>query len=743
LSREKNFLLGHGERLTANVEVPSGGGAKKPPYTLAQAKDRIKQKLLSASKELNAIPQNACPKNEVVALVTMHPRYNSKSDFPEELFRSVGLRSVGSRSTKVKPEEWGVKKHPEGQVVTEQIFVAGTKNAFNQIPEKINSWKETEKPAVQISRIEDFLPFAAQDKIKLIPSDCDELLLEVVLHNDGSKAIIDAFEAYVYQLDSKPIMDRLMDVRGLTFIPVRAPTSKTFDLAQFSFLRVIRKMPGLRPIVFNDLRSVTMTDVILPEEKSLNSNVRAVIFDGGVPNSVNLSKWVTSIDPVNIGPPSLEWTKHGVAVTSALLFGSISQPKLPIPFCNIDHVRVMDKRGSSTNDQEILDVLNRILEHLDKNANKYHFVNISFGPDLVVADDEVTAWTAALDEKLSKIDMLTAVAVGNDGELDAIDGLNRIKPPSDGVNVLAVGSCDQNGKRASYSCIGPGRRPGFVKPDGLAFGGTDETPFMVLSASSKPMAWGTFGTSFASPNALRTAIGVKSYIGDDIFQRTIRALMIHRADSLGHSMIEVGWGYFESDVSRLITCEDDEVLVLYQGELPVGKHLRAPIPMPKSQIEGMITITATLVIASETDPEHPGAYTRSGLEVVFRPHMDKFNKSKEGQHSKHPKTKSFFSAKNMYGETEYELREDGHKWEPCLKNAQSFKSSSLKDPCLDIYYHHREGVAITKDRKPIPYSLVISVKAPEAPDFYNQIVRAYTNILIPLRPQVQILVHSQ
>lgn len=410
------------------------------------------------------------------------------------------------------------------------------------------------------------------------------------------------------------------------------------------------------------------------------------------------------------------------------------------PFCNVDHIRVLEQGGSY--DLEILDVLDRILNHLDNHPIKYDFVNLSLGPSRPLNDNEVTLWTAALDERLSVNDILVTVAVGNDGEKDRIKGGNRIQPPSDGVNILAVGACDSNDaswNRASYSCIGPGRRPGLIKPDGVAFGGTRKNPFMAITPSSKPSASANMGTSYASPLALRSAVGIKAYLGNEIAQRTIRALLIHRADSCNHPKEHVGWGRFGTNISDLITCEDDEAFIVYQGELPIGIHLRAPLPIPEG-LAGTIIITATIVIASEIDPQHPGAYTRSGLEVTFRPHAEKFKKQQNGNQSKHPQSKSFFSAKGMYGKGECNLREDGYKWEPCLKNSKQFRANSLYKPCFDIYYHSREESSKTKTSKQIPYSLIISIKAPKIPDFYNQVVRTYSNILVPLRPQVQITV---
>jgi len=99
-------------------------------------------------------------------------------------------------------------------------------------------------------------------------------------------------------------------------------------------------------------------------------------------------------------------------------------------------------------------------------------------------------------------------------------------------------------------------------------------------------------------------------------------------------------------------------------------HLRAPIPLPKGALTGKIEIAATLLIAPEVDPGHPSTYTRSGLEVAFRPNKSRSELTRTSrrkkQQSKHPKTDTFFSKKKMLGGPEYVCREGGHKWEPCL-----------------------------------------------------------------------------
>jgi len=53
---------------------------------------------------------------------------------------------------------------------------------------------------------------------------------------------------------------------------------------------------------------------------------------------------------------------------------------------------------------------------------------------------------------------VATVATGNDGEADADLKLNRIQPPSDGVNVLSIGSAtsmDRNGGAVTIAALAP------------------------------------------------------------------------------------------------------------------------------------------------------------------------------------------------------------------------------------------------------------------------------------------------
>ena len=160
-----------------------------------------------------------------------------------------------------------------------------------------------------------------------------------------------------------------------------------------------------------------------------------------------------------------------------------------------------------------------------------------------------------------------------------------------------------------------------------------------------------------------------------------------------------------------------------------------------------MAITATICYATAVDPEDPCSYTRSGLEVAFRPHGEKFSKVKdEGGgnlvDSTHPKTDSFFQLRDY--STEKERRRDAHKWETVLHRCKTKRASSLKDPVFDIHFAPRAYGAIAPAHmtEKIRYALVITVRSKNTPNLYDQIVQRYRTQLRPLVPVVQIPIRT-
>ena len=751
-----NFLLGFGERLTEKIDPPRKPTTKKHPYRFEEARERLAPRIQRAVAEIEELPPAACPHDESVAAITLHPAYLAKTSFPSGLLRNVGLEPLGSRSRQVvpdkgaklpkkKPDDVATKKQEPVPSLTADLFVSGSRRAFHRWAETFGEWTESQDGAEEIIRVEDVRSVAPAEKIRPMRSATDNPLLEVVLHS-GEDYVLAGFRDFLKGLDIRLDLDRRIQVQGLCFMPVKVPKKLHEKMATFSFLRVAREMPSLRqlrPVAWTGMtRSAPVGFAVdTPKLEPLNKNLRVAVFDGGVPQDTFPKELVRNKDVPKIGDAVPESVAHGLGVTSALLFGSLERGEPAAqPFSSIDHYRVIDKNTVHDPQGHYFDVLTRIMDALRQNP--YDFVNLSLGPDLPIEDDEVHVWTASLDEHFSRGKTLVTVAAGNSGEDDWEAGNARIQAPADAVNVLCIGASDsfkKRWKRATYSSIGPGRSPGRVKPEVVAFGGSQGHPFWVLNPHKKGHAAPIYGTSFASPSALRAAIGVKTFLGTVLQTLALKALLIHHSEDAGHDQREVGWGRIPAEIENLILCPDGTAHILYQGELEPGRYLRARIPLPSTGLSGKITISATFCYATETDPQDPLNYTRAGLEIAFRPDKDKFNVTDFGP-SKNPATKPFFSSKAYAPEEE--LRRDAHKWEPCLKASKTFRANTLNDPMFDIHYNARRGGASDRAAKSIPYALVVTLDAKHMPDIYNKIALRYRTQLQELKPVIQIPVRT-
>ncbi|MBJ2126592.1 S8 family peptidase [Flavobacterium sp. IB48] len=743
---KRNFLLGKGERLTEPVIVPSGGGAKESPYTFYEAKERLQPMLDNLADKVRSLPDDICPGGLTVATITLNPEYIAKSYHPTELLRSVGLTSIGSRKRTITPEKKSKNREPLSASTTE-LFVVGQKATFIRWANQFNTWDQTMPGANQIVEIEQINFLDSEDKLKSITSDKNESVFEIVLHgveDHLENAYLIAFKKYLHSLGVEASFDKRFFAGKLIFVELKAPSSLANDIAKFSLVRVVRTMPSLRLLkpIFRS-SGISSGKVLYHDLTPLDSNIKTAIFDGGIPDDHPICKWATPYDTSGCGPSAPELEEHGVSVTSAFLFGHIIPGKvLPRPYSYVDHYRVLDNLPGQ-NPYELYDVLDRIIDVLS--TSEYDFVNLSLGPSLPIDDDEVHAWTAVLDEFLSKGSILATVAVGNDGEGDPTINANRVQVPSDCVNALAIGACDtpdQFWERASYSSIGPGRSPGLIKPDLVDFGGSVGRPFLVTDLDGINLLQ-TGGTSFAAPSTLRLASGIKAHFGGSLNALAIRTLLIHSSESSELPKFEVGWGRVARDLEGIVICEDHVMRVVYQGRISAAKYLRAPIPLPPGPISGMVKIKATLCYATPVDPHCPDNYTRSGLEPFFRPNKNRKRKVEEGEaEPMHALTKPFFAKARKGFETEEDLRIDAFKWENCMHYEGRFQGSSLDEPLFDIHYNARaEGHNDTRVQE-LDYALVVTVEAPKVKDLYDQVVRRYATQLEQLQPIIDIPIRT-
>jgi len=623
---------------------------------------------------------------------------------------------------------------PSKLTSTAEFFVASTRRNFDKLPDLVAELDVDDPAAEQLRRFEDFQDFTAESKLRSIPDGNRLPWLEVVLHTGSVKSadyIIAGFRNYLKGMNISVDLDRRLHVGNLCFLPLQAPRGMVNEIARYSFLRVVRGMPKLRPphVTRSISQSVFLGPNAVPSGQPIDPGLRIAIFDGGVGENPVMNRYVNSWRSPGLEKPAPKYEEHGHMVTGAVLFGPIENPNsLPIPFGVADHYRVLDVNTDS-NDDQLFDVIHRIETAILE--RKPEFIVLSIGPDMVI-DDEPHIWTSKLDQLLSGGDILAAVAVGNSGEADQAKGLHRIQVPSDAVNSLSIGACDSRGNkwaRAPYSSIGPGRSPGRVKPDVLAFGGSKDEPFYVLSQKSPGEVVPQFGTSFAGPLAMRTAAGIRAYLGAYMKPLVLKALLINRSHRNEQPLTETGWGRIEEDVESLITCADNEAVIIYQGELDPGNYWAAEIPWPDGEIKGNVEIRATFCFACQTDPEHPVHYTRAGLEVVFRPDSRKFLNPK----AQLPASETLFGKIKPYA-TELELRKDAHKWETTIHGIKRKRANKIHKPSLQIHYNARSRGSSTSTAKNVPYALVLTVHADKDAKFYDRVLQKYRQELVVLQP---------
>ncbi len=738
---QMNFLLGKGERLTEDIEIRSGGGPKKQPYTFGEAHKRLMPMLGQAVSDINDLPADACPQDQAILSLTLHPEYVAKSYFPSKLLNEIGMTVAGSRPRKLTPVKLSGKRRSH-EIATTELFTLASRSAIRTWSNNFPNWNEFHRSAKDLIAIEAITTPKPIEKIKVALSDSEVRSLEVVLYASEIQArnrILKEFASFLEFRGIPNEFGRRFFAKGLCFLEIEAPMERIEEIATFAVVRAVRPMPKLR-IPNPAVRSTNLPTTLpqFPDEPPVSNSVSVAIFDCGIPKNHPISRWVNLYEFPGMVSASRELESHGVAVTSAALFGHINSPQAILsPYSTIDHYRVVDE-DPDQNPLELYEVLDRIESVLL--ANFYDFVNLSIGPRLPIEDDEVHAWTAVLDEHLARYSTLTTIAVGNDGESDSLLELDRVQVPSDCVNALAIGACDSPGaiwQHASYSSVGPGRSPGLMKPDLVDFGGVYDFPFSVLSSDLTPKLTATCGTSLAAPSVLRVAIGVRTHLGRSLSILAIRALLIHTADRGDHELKHVGWGRVARSLDDIILCDDSTVRVVYQGEISPAKYVRARIPFPNEAIEGKVRISATICFNSQTDPHHPSNYTQAGLEVIFRPHDDRFSRNKQ----QHPNSKPFFRNTTI-GATEYELRSDASKWENCMHSSKNMFGKSIQNPCFDIHYNSRtEGHDFVHDQK-LPYALVVTIYADSIADLYNRIATQYAAFLEPLRPILEIPIRT-
>ncbi len=732
--RNPRYLIGHGERLTAEADFISGPKPEKHPvYDAAEVRERLVPRLKRVVQSVERLPAEALPQGRAVVMVTLHPEFLAKSSYPEKLFRGLGLRSVGSRARRVEPAKWSKTPAKDAassprEVETVDLYMAAATSDLHRWDIALGGESRADGLASRMGMIEDIRPISDLDREGRVRIDNQVRqtgVAEVALHlpEGEERKVVPAFLHYADKLGVEVFRDLRIEVPGLVFVPVRGDREAIRKVALFSFVRTIRPPARLRALPSPRLTRSLGRPFSLPAEPPLNPAIRVAVLDGGLPADHGIDH-VMSYPAPGVSSAEPHFTDHGLAVTGAVMWGALDGGARR-PYGSVDHFRVLDAADAAGGDVHAYQVLRRVQDVIETGSHDLY--NLSLGPDVSVDDDEVHAWTSTLDSLAADGDRLIVAAAGNNGEDP--EPLCRIQSPGDGVNCLCVGAADRVDaawSRAKYSAKGPGRRPGRTKPDLVAFGGSEASPFHVLrKRGSGHVVDADMGTSFAAPLVTRAALGLRSLFTASLNPLTLRCILIHSAEPDGNHEEDVGWGRL-ADEEALALCPDATARVIYQGSLPPKKILRARIPIPHG-LEGRIRITATLCYATEISAADPANYTNSGVEIVYRPNCQKRRLNKEtGEHSRYAMTKPFFTSGSYATEEERRIRH--RKWETVLHESRRVDASLLDEPVFDLHFIPRRGVTDDKAARQIRYAMVISVHAPKYPDIYERVLAGFPEL---------------
>lgn len=759
----RRLILGNGEQYVTPHRKTSHGGPTEMPRPFDDARERARTQVQAALHALRDLPNEKRLPNEGVLCLRLHPDMLAKSYDPEGIFALVpDLANVGSRMYRIPAADVAqtkrIKRQLEQQVeevLGRVVFIRSTDQGFRRLLRALDqpARQLTGKFKEDIQRVESFDILTREEQLLGFEADWQQGRVELVLHPTihGRDIQTNFLEGlFATRGRTTPVFNIVPYENGPTFVSCYLTRSQLNLLAGANPLRTAHPFAFAG---FEPLRSSPRLPSPLPPIEGTRSTIKIGMFDGGIDKDHPLLiGHVEEDDGLSIATTATkEGVAHGTAVAGAILYGHLNDrdAKAPLstPAVSVVSFRVLPTSNSSDIDlYEAIDVIERVVP-TRKDLTIY---NLSFGPRGPILDDSISRFTFSLDSLATAHRVTFVVAVGNDG--DAGPGLDRIQSPSDLVNGLGVAaSTNRNGAdvRAPYSCIGPGRECGKLKPDVAAPGGCDQAPVHLVSAKHGEKAL-SYGTSFAAPLA-SSLTGQLAGAFDRSSALLARALVIHFASHPNGAPDHfLGHGLIPKKLEDVIRCVDDNVTVLFQGDMVPKKTVKLPIMFPRElEVEGKVEIRWTIAGLPRVSASHPADYTTCCIEDTFYPHSDLFLFTrKEGDKTKTLRinvaekaselsnfyadgwTRSEFpmsDSGNKYP-VEYERRLVEYKWEPIVRRSVTKRLDSLNDPFLTLHAIPRNGASERFD-----YAAIVTISVPGCSgDIYSSVLQQF-QALQPIR----------
>ncbi len=737
-------LLVRGETLTLDVDVTSKGGRPTPwRVSIEDAAARVVDQSIAAAAVLASTTDRYIGEHPILEIV-FHDYALAASVYPERLFRDCGFVHVGSAV------------HNDARTVYVAIPDDGLETLQRIAQESPNGIKDIQNG---IQALDTISVARATSGGQFATSGSDSDLVEIVLHGqanaDGEPAAagvmtIDSVTALVASAGGTIEDQWIRSSDTATFIPARVSPDAVAEVLRHNSVRVCQPMPGLR-----QLPSPMPSDELPfefgvpgPSPSTGVPPLKVAVFDGGV--IADSDVWQGRVTGCEIGSPvpNGDSSAHGALVTSAMLYGHLTGNVLPPP-ANLDitHYAAIPQGGREHDLQMywLLDTIENVVRD-----NEFDIVLVCVGPDLIVTDGHIDRWTSTIDQLSFECDVLFVVAAGNNGELDAATGMNRILVPADTVNGIAVGATDSptGTAGASYSARGPGRTRGQILPTGMAFGGSMSEPFVAVDNDGGRLHFQ--GTSCAAPMVVNGLARAATRLGLKYRTATVlRCCAIHFADTArGQDADHVGYGHLPSDYPQIDYTASHVVHVLYQGQTARDDVGVMAVSMPDG-MPAPVDLRITVVSTSEVNSTDAGDYVGAGLNITFRPDTSVYTfksptddtdkvslsvirqaddvaqcEAQGWKRSAHPDPKSW----TVQSKTEASRRADG-KWES-VQVIKHKLTTPMYRPRIELQHLSRQRAMLTSGTPPLRWTMFVTLACPVGTEL-NQAVRAQFPSLQP------------
>lgn len=724
-------IIVKGEKLAAPIEKRNGGGPKQGAYSYEEAKSNIISNIHSIKEKL--IEKNEVfIESEIIICARMAKGYLAKSYIPDFLGKYDKVSFVGARNYSIKNEEEESK--------SKLYFLKTDLDGLNDIKRSLEDDSLNKTAKNQLCNIDRIDLLKSSEKISSIDNFVEGDDVEIVLHplKHNVDEAIKILESYI----GSDYIVRQYE-KGPIFVLAKIGKNKIEEISYFNFLRTIHP---LRNIDLTEARGnkIKGCPTLVVDDDVNKEKIKVGVFDGGVSLENNLINKFTNAYDLSSLPADDSGITHGTAVTGAVLYGELNKYSNSQIICEpnvfVENFRVLPEKDLYT----IIDNIEGIV----KTRDDIKVYNISFGPRGPIDDDDINRFTYSLDKLSYENGVLFCVAAGNDG--DVIEPLNRIQAPSDLVNGLGVGAYskyDNSKYRASYSCVGLGREGAKIKPDVLAFGGDERTPFHAISINDNERIL-INGTSFSSP-VVAGRIAELLYVSPDIDPLVARTIVLHNASQELNNIKEEGFGIINTEIDSMINCNNDnEVTVLYTGKILPKTYMKFPIPIPNLQgTRGKVELSWTIASLTDVDALDSDGYTSLCIEDTFYPNKNIFTMRKgtvtkkidinEDETVRRLLEEGYkcptFQTSDTAGAFSEEERRLDLQWDTSKRRYKNKYIKGIEDPCIVLHCIPRNDEIL----KSIQFCMALNIKVKYFEgDLYEKIIEKYP-VLSPLNINVE------